>query len=80
MYVTPVIYPLQLLEGHPVAHTAMLWANPISAVITNARAAVLGGVPIDWHSMTIAFVMGIVFFAVGLYYFRRTERYFADIA
>jgi lipopolysaccharide transport system permease protein len=80
MYVTPVIYPLQMLERHPVAHTVMLWANPMSAVITNARAALLASFPIDWRSIGIALVMSIAFFGVGLYYFRNTERYFADIA
>jgi lipopolysaccharide transport system permease protein len=80
MYVTPVIYPVQMLDRHPVAHAVMLWTNPMSAVISNARAGLLGRSPIDWPSIDIAFVMSFLFFVIGLYYFRNTERYFADIA
>jgi lipopolysaccharide transport system permease protein len=38
MYVTPVIYPLSMLDNHPMAKTAMTWLNPIAGVISNARA------------------------------------------
>jgi lipopolysaccharide transport system permease protein len=80
MYVTPVIYPIQMLDRYPVAKTIMLWGNPISAVITNARAGLLGRTPLDWPSLGIGLLVSVVFFVFGLYYFRNTERYFADIA
>lgn len=80
MYVTPVIYPVKMLDNHPVIKTLMLWLNPISGVITNARAGVLGQGSIDWSILGISLFMSFVFFACGLYYFRNTERYFADIA
>jgi ABC-type polysaccharide/polyol phosphate export permease len=57
----------------------MLWLNPISGFITNARAALLGQGHFDWGIMGISFLMSCVYFVVGLYYFRNTERYFADI-
>lgn len=79
MYVTPVIYPVKMLDSHPVVKTTMLWLNPISGVISTARAALLGGSPIEWNVLGISVVMSIVIFALGLYYFRKTERYFADI-
>lgn len=80
MYVTPVIYPVKMLDQYPVAKNLMLWLNPISAVITNARAGFLGQSPIDWAALGIALFSGMVMFIIGLYYFRNTERYFADIA
>ena len=79
MYVTPVIYPVQMLDKHPVIKTSMLWLNPIAAVITNARSGLLGKSPVDWGAMGIALLMSTVFFVIGLYYFRNTERFFADI-
>jgi lipopolysaccharide transport system permease protein len=79
MYVTPVIYPVKLLDKHLVIKSLMLWLNPISGVITNARAALLGQGHFDWGIMGISFLMSCVYFVVGLYYFRNTERYFADI-
>ena len=79
MYVTPVIYPVKMLDGHPLVKSLMLWVNPISGVITNARAALLGRSHFDWGIMGISILMSCVYFVFGLYYFRNTERYFADI-
>ena len=79
MYVTPVIYPVSMLDGHPGIRTLMLWLNPISGVISNARAGVLGTAPVDWSVMGISTLVAVLYFVFGLYYFRATERYFADI-
>lgn len=80
MYVTPVIYPVKMLDKYPIIKTLMIWLNPISGVITNARAAILGQGSIDWGIMGISLGMSLLFFIAGLYYFRPTEKYFADIA
>ena len=79
MYVTPVIYPVTMLNNHPLLKTLMLWLNPISGVISNARAGLLGHAPIEWNVLGISLLMSLVYFVIGLYYFRNTERYFADI-
>jgi lipopolysaccharide transport system permease protein len=79
MYVTPVIYPVSMLDRYPVAKQLMLWLNPIAGVIANARAGLLGTAAIDWGVLGISAFTSVVFFLVGLYYFRATERYFADI-
>ena len=79
LYVTPVIYPVKMLDNHPVVKNLMLWLNPISGVITNARAGLLGQGTVDFGVLGISLLMSMVYFACGLYYFRSTERYFADI-
>lgn len=79
MYATPVIYPVKMLDNYPVVQGCMLWLNPISGVITNARAGLLGQGEVDFGLMGITLLMSVVYCAVGLYYFRSTERYFADI-
>ena len=79
MYVTPVIYPVTMLNNYPLIKVLMLWLNPISGVITNARAGLLGQGAVNWEIMGISILMSIVFFITGLYYFRSTEKYFADI-
>lgn len=79
MYVTPVIYPVSMLDRYPVVKELMLWLNPISGVISSARAGLLGQGSIDFGILGIALLMSIVYFVAGLYYFRSTERYFADI-
>ena len=80
MYVTPVIYPVSMLNRFPVIKMLMLWLNPMSGIITDARAGLLGRSPIDWPVLGIALMMSVVYFLLGLYYFRCTEHYFADIA
>jgi lipopolysaccharide transport system permease protein len=80
MYLTPVIYPVRMLDKWPLVKTLMVWLNPISAVITNARAGLLGQSAFDFTGLAIACLMSSVMFILGLYYFRNTERYFADIA
>lgn len=79
MYVTPVIYPIKMLDHFPVFKELMLWLNPISGVISNARAGLLGQGYIDFRVLEIALLMSVVYFVIGLYYFRSTEKYFADI-
>lgn len=79
MYVTPVIYPVKMLDNYPFVKNLMLWLNPISGVISNARAGLLGQGSIDFGILGVALLMSIVYFVAGLYYFRSTERYFADI-
>lgn len=80
MYVTPVIYPLSMLDRHPVAKMAMTWLNPIAGVISNARAGLLGHSAFQWDVLGISLFMSAIYLVLGLTYFRATERYFADIA
>jgi lipopolysaccharide transport system permease protein len=80
MYVTPVIYPVSMLDKHPWAKTLMTWLNPMSGVISNVRAGILGNSPFDWAVLGISFLVSIVYLIIGLHTFRSTERYFADIA
>ena len=80
MYVTPVIYPVSMLDNYPWAKIAMTWLNPMSGVISNARAGLLGQSEFDWPVMWISLFMSSIYLLIGLRYFRSTERYFADIA
>lgn len=80
MYVTPVIYPIQMLDAHPAAKTLLLWLNPMSGVLANARAGLLGHSHVDWGVVGISVSVSVIYFALGLWYFRSTEHYFADIA
>ena len=56
----------------------ILMANPVQALVVNFRAALLG-TPFDWVGLGAAGVLGVVMFTVGGWYFRRTERAFADV-
>jgi len=75
MFLTPVIYPASLAGKY----AWLLAINPMMGVIQNARAAVLGTAPIDYSILAIAFVGTLVLLVVGIFVFKKTERYFADI-
>lgn len=79
MFATPVVYSVQVLDKYPVAKILMLWLNPISGIISSARTGLLSHQPVDWGVLGISALMSMLLFIGGLYYFRSTERHFADI-
>jgi ABC-type polysaccharide/polyol phosphate export permease len=48
-------------------------------VIQSARAALLGTTVLNWTLISISFAATFVLLLVGIYVFKKTERYFADI-
>jgi homopolymeric O-antigen transport system permease protein len=76
MYVSPVIYPLSMLSPR---YRRLLSLNPLCGIIGAYRSSILG-TPWDLGELAISTATTVALFAFGLYYFRRTERYFADIA
>lgn len=77
MFMTPTIY-LQASSGLGPVGQAVQLANPAHGAIVNFRAAVLG-LPLDWTALGISAAIGIVLFALGLWYFQKAERSFADV-
>lgn len=80
MFVTPVIYPVSMLDNHPAAKTALIWLNPMTGIVANARAALLSSGPIEWTLLGISALVSLLLLFVGIAVFRNTERYFADLA
>jgi len=76
MFVTPVIYPSSLISEQ---YAWILSFNPMGGVIESFRPAVLGHMPIPWISLVISATIGVLVFIGGIFYFRRVERYFADV-
>ena len=76
LFVSPVIYPVSIVNEK---YQWLLALNPMGGVIKAYRASILGHLPIDWSLLGISTVIILVIFTAGLYYFRRMERYFADV-
>ncbi len=76
MYVSPVIYPVNLL---PDRYRWFLALNPMTGIIEGYRSAILGA-PWAWDTLAVSTVSTLALFTFGLFYFRKTERRFADIA
>jgi len=76
MFISPVIYPVSIINEK---YQWLLALNPMGGLIKAYRASLLGHLPIDWFLLGISTAIILVIFITGLYYFRRMERYFADI-
>jgi len=75
LFVTPVIYPASIAGKY----SKILALNPMMGVIQSARAALLGTAPINWALIVTSTIGSLVILIVGIYVFKKTERYFADI-
>jgi lipopolysaccharide transport system permease protein len=77
MYASPVVYPLSLV---PAEYRIFYVLNPMVGVVEGFRAALLGTQPIPWSLIATSFVVASLIWVAGAFYFRRTERVFADVA
>lgn len=75
MFVTPVIYP----AGIAGKYSWVLALNPMMGVIQSARAALLGTTVLNWTLVLVSTIGTCVLMILGIYVFKKTERYFADI-
>ncbi len=74
-FMTPVIYP------RDIASEKWAWLfslNPMAGVVEGFRSAFLGR-DFDWLAMSISAGVAVAFFLVGVAYFERVERRFADV-
>jgi lipopolysaccharide transport system permease protein len=75
-YVTPVIYSVDVL---PPRLAALIHLNPVAGFVAAHRAAVMG-LPIDWSGFGVSLALSTGLLVLGLFYFARAEREFADVA
>jgi lipopolysaccharide transport system permease protein len=75
MFATPVVYPASLV---PEKWQWLVNLNPMAGLIEGFRAAVLGR-PFDFVALASSFSVAIAMFLVGVAYFERVERRFADV-
>ena len=82
-YLTPIIYPITLITN--LNFRKLIMINPMSQTIQDARYAVVthksqtiydvfkGG----WHESAPFLIVVLIFF-IGIYYFRKESKYFAE--
>lgn len=75
LFVSPVIYPTTLL---PETLRWIYALNPLAGIIEAWRSA-LFGLPFDLLTLGISAVVTLVLLAWASFYFRRTEKSFADV-
>jgi lipopolysaccharide transport system permease protein len=76
MYASPVVYPASLVPGQ---YRLLFGINPMAGVIEGFRAALIGTRPMPWDLIAVGSVTALVVAVSGAFYFRHTERIFADV-
>jgi lipopolysaccharide transport system permease protein len=75
MYVTPVIFPVSLV---PERWQWLLYLNPLTGLVEGFRSAFLGK-PFDVAGIGTSLAIAVAILAVGVTYFEKVERRFADV-
>ena len=77
MYAAPVVWPVSKLPAD-----LRLWYGlyPLAGVIEGFRASLLNTGPMPWDLIGMGSITAILSFLIGGLYFRRMERFFADVA
>jgi lipopolysaccharide transport system permease protein len=76
MYASPVVYPLSIV---PPRWRPLYALNPMAGVIEGFRAVLLRTNAVSWGTIAISLAAGVAVFVLGVGYFRRNERTFADV-
>ena len=77
MYLAPVVYPASRVPENFRLFYAIF---PMTGVIEGFRSIFLKTNPIPWDLIMIGFIVALVTFISGGFYFKRMEKHFADVA
>jgi len=76
MFLSPVFFPVSAL---PEAYRPLLNINPLTFMIEQARDILIWGKPPDWLGLGIYFVSSLLVAWLGLFWFQKTRKGFADV-
>ncbi len=77
MYLAPVVYPL---SNVPESFRLIYSLFPMVGVIEGLRSILLQTNPIPWDVIFSGSIIAIITFISGAFYFRRMEKFYADVA
>ena len=75
MFMTPVIFPVSLV---PERWQWLLYFNPMTGMVEGFRSVFLGR-PFDPVGLSVSLTIAVLIFLIGVAYFERVERRFADV-
>ena len=73
---TPIFYPIQAI---PEKYRWVLELNPLSLIVEQARAVFLYGKMLDCTMYATSLLISLVMFQLGLVWFIKTKKGFADV-
>jgi len=79
-FISPVFYSTTAIqEKYGDLGRTIVAINPIVGVIDGFRWAICGTTELHWESFVLSTLLSILLLALGVWYFRKTERSFADV-
>lgn len=75
LYLTPVAYPTTLISPQ---YLPFYYLNPMAGIVEGFRWSLVGGTPPPLYA-NISFILIILLFITGLFYFKKVEKVMADI-
>lgn len=75
MFATPIAYPASAV---PEKYQTLFYMNPMAGVVEGMRWSIVGGDSLNPYAY-ISFIVIIIFFILGLFYFKKVEHVMADI-
>lgn len=75
-FISPIFYPLSAI---PERMQRWVKLNPITFVVEETRNAVIFGKPFNWSGWCIYTVVGLVVAGIGLIWFQKVRKGFADV-
>lgn len=76
MFASPIVYPASIVPGKIRIFYAL---NPMVGIIEGFRASLLGTAGISFHLTAISAGVSMIVFTGGIFYFKQTENFLADI-
>jgi lipopolysaccharide transport system permease protein len=76
MFMTPIIYPSSIF---PEQFRWLLALNPLTGLIEAFRYALVPSYTVHWDVLGLSLAVTVAAVAIGMAYFKRTEKAFADI-
>jgi lipopolysaccharide transport system permease protein len=76
LFMSPIFYPISAL---PERLRPFLLLNPLTFIIEQTRAVIIWGRMPDWKGLALYFTLSLLVAWMGLYWFQRTRKGFADV-
>ena len=76
LFMSPIFYPITAL---PEAYRPWLYLNPLTFIIEQARDVVIWGELPDWRGLVFYFTVSMLVAWLGLVWFQKTRKGFADV-
>ncbi len=76
LFISPVFYPIEVL---PVEYQRFMLINPLTTVIEQTRDVLLWGRAPHWNHLSIFAGISLLTLMIGIFWFQKTRKGFADV-